>query len=80
MCWCISATNKQQYDMETNEKMTYSAALAELEEILKALEQSEEANLDLISSRVKRASELMEICRKQLHELDEELQKIVEGI
>ncbi len=66
--------------METNEKMTYSAALAELEEILKALEQSEEANLDLISSRVKRASELMEICRKQLHELDEELQKIVEGI
>lgn len=66
--------------METNEKMTYSAALAELEGILKALEQSEEANLDLISSRVKRASELMEICRKQLHELDEELQKIVEGI
>lgn len=66
--------------METNEKMTYSAALVELEGILKALEQSEEANLDLISSRVKRASELMEICRKQLHELDEELQKIVEGI
>lgn len=66
--------------METNEKMTYSAALAELEEILKTLERSEDANLDLISKQVKRASELMEFCRQQLHEIDEELRKIVEGI
>lgn len=66
--------------METSEKMTYSQALSELEEILKVLERSEEANLDLISKQVKRASELMEFCRKQLHEIDEELQKIVEGI
>lgn len=66
--------------METIEKMTYSQALAELEEILKVLERSEESNLDLISKQVKRASELMEFCRKQLHEIDEELQKIVEGI
>lgn len=66
--------------METSEKLTYSQALAELEEILKVLERSEEANLDLISKQVKRASELMEFCRKQLHEIDEELRKIVEGI
>lgn len=66
--------------MEQNEKMTYSAALAELEDILKELEQSEDANLDLISKQVKRASELMEFCRQQLHEIDEELRKIVEGI
>lgn len=66
--------------METSEKMTYSQALAELEEILKVLERSEESNLDLISKQVKRASELMEFCRKQLHEIDEELRKIVEGI
>lgn len=66
--------------METSEKMTYSQALSELEEILKVLERSEEANLDLISKQVKRASELMEFCRKQLHEIDEELRKIVEGI
>ena len=66
--------------METSEKMTYSQALSELEEILKVLERSEESNLDLISKQVKRASELMEFCRKQLHEIDEELRKIVEGI
>ena len=66
--------------METSEKMTYSQALSELEEILKVLERSEEANLDLIGKQVKRASELMEFCRKQLHEIDEELRKIVEGI
>jgi exodeoxyribonuclease VII small subunit len=53
--------------METSEKMTYSQALAELEEILKVLERSEEANLDLISKLVKRASGLMDFCRKQLH-------------
>lgn len=66
--------------MEEKQKPTYSQALAELEGILKTLEQSGDTNLDLISAQVKRASELMELCRKQLHEIDEELQKIVEGI
>lgn len=65
--------------MEKNE-MTYSQAIAELEGILQALEKSDEANLDYIAKQVKRATELMEFCRNQLLEIDEELRKIVEGI
>jgi exodeoxyribonuclease VII small subunit len=65
--------------MEKKE-MTYSQAIAELEAILQALEKSDEANLDHIALQVKRATELMEFCKGQLHEIDEELRKIVEGI
>ena len=66
--------------MEEPKKMTYSQAVGELELILKQLENSAETNLDVISKQVKRASELMEICRTQLHATDEELRKIIEGL
>jgi exodeoxyribonuclease VII small subunit len=60
--------------------LTYQDAVSELEQILKNLEQSEEVNIDVISAQVKRAGELMEFCRKQLHVLDAELTKIMEEI
>lgn len=66
--------------MGKKNEMTYSQAVAELENIVKLLESSDEANLDLIAQQVKRASELMEFCRKQLTVIDDEIQKIVEGI
>lgn len=66
--------------MDETTKMTYSQAVEELDAILKELENSELVNMDTISSNVKRASLLMEVCRKQLHDIDEELQKIVEKL
>lgn len=80
MYLCTSATNRKGYYMGKKNEMTYSQAVAELENIVKSLESSDEANLDLIAQQVKRASELMEFCRKQLTVIDDEIQKIVEGI
>lgn len=65
---------------EKKQTISYTQAIAELEAILKALENSEETNLDTIGEQVKRATVLMEFCRKQLHEIDEELKKMVEGL
>jgi len=58
-------------------EMTYSGAVEELEAILKGLESASELNMDKISERVKRASILMQFCKKQLIELDQELEKTI---
>ena len=61
-------------------KLTYTEAVAELEQILAELENNSEVNMDVISEKVKRAAVLMEFCKKQLHELDEELEKMLEHL
>jgi exodeoxyribonuclease VII small subunit len=61
-------------------KLTYTEAVAELEQILAELENNSEVNMDIISEKVKRAAVLMEFCKKQLHELDEELEKMLEHL
>ncbi len=52
---------------------TYTQAADELEAILAFLESNEEADMDVMEAKVKRASELIAFCRKKLHELDEKL-------
>lgn len=64
----------------TKQKQTYTEAVAELENILAELESSSEVNMDVISEKVKRAAFLMEFCKKQLHDLDEELEKMIEQL
>ena len=59
-------------------KQTYNEAVAELEKILGELETNTEINMELISEKVKRAAILIEVCKKQLHEIDEELEKMLE--
>lgn len=66
--------------MPKNKPTTYTEAVTELENILKQLEANADVNLEVISDKVKRASELMIICKKQLHELDKELDKIMEDL
>ncbi|MDD4489169.1 MAG: exodeoxyribonuclease VII small subunit [Paludibacter sp.] len=61
-------------------KMTYSETIAELEKILRQLENTEEVNMDVISSQVKRASELIEFCKRKLYTLDKELEKMITEI
>lgn len=59
------------------QKLTYTEAVAEVENILAELENNSEINMDIITEKVKRAATLMEFCKKQLHELDEELEKMM---
>ncbi len=64
----------------TKAKLSYTEAVAELEIILFELENNSDVNMDVIAEKVKRAAFLMESCKKQLHELDEELEKIMEHL
>lgn len=51
--------------MSTEGDHGYRDAMAELEEILDELE-SESLDVDLLAARVKRASELIELCRDRI--------------
>jgi exodeoxyribonuclease VII small subunit len=64
----------------SKQKPTYTEAVAELENILAELENNSAVNMDIISEKVKRAAVLMELCKKQLHELDMELEKMLEQL
>ncbi len=64
----------------SKQKLTYTDAVSELETILHELENNQEVNMDLISEKIKRAAFLMEFCKKQLHELDVELEKMLEQL
>ncbi|MDD3321805.1 MAG: exodeoxyribonuclease VII small subunit [Paludibacter sp.] len=64
----------------SKQKISYSEAVAELEKILSELENNTEVNMEVITQKVKRAAELMEFCKKQLHELDAELEKVLENL
>ncbi|HRG02944.1 MAG: exodeoxyribonuclease VII small subunit [Paludibacteraceae bacterium] len=61
-------------------KLLYSDAVAELEKILAELDGNTEINMELISEKVKRAAVLLEVCKKQLHEIDTDLEKILENL
>ncbi len=64
----------------SKQKINYTEAVAELEKILSELEENTEVNMDVISQKVKRAAELMAVCKKQLHEIDNEFEKILESL
>lgn len=62
-----------------SKKVTYSEAITELEEIVSRIE-NEEVNIDELSIKVKRASELIKICKDKLHSTEEEVNKILKEI
>jgi exodeoxyribonuclease VII small subunit len=56
-------------------KLTYSEASAELERILSRM-RAKELGIDELAQSVKRAQELIAICRAHLQDVGTELQKI----
>lgn len=61
------------------EIVTYTQAKQELEEIVSSIE-SDELDVDALTHKVKRASELIAFCKEKLTKTDVELQKIIEDI
>ena len=61
-------------------KLTYTDSVTELAKILAELENDSEINMEMISEKVKRAAQLLENCKKQLHEIDTDLEKILENL
>lgn len=60
-------------------ELTYAQAKRELEEIVSAME-SGELDVDALTQKVKRASELIAFCKEKLTKTDKELQKILDEI
>ena len=60
-------------------KMSYAQAKEELEKIVSAME-SGQLDVDALTEKVKRASELIAFCKEILTKTDTQLQKILEEI
>jgi len=62
-----------------NKKITYSQAFEELQAIITDLE-NEEIAVDDLSEKVKRAAELIRICKAKLTTTEEDVKKILEEL
>ncbi len=60
-------------------EIPYSQAIEELEEIVSSIE-NEDVNVDELSVKVKRAAELIKICKSKLHNTEEEVNNILKDI
>lgn len=61
------------------ENITYSNAIAELESLVRKM-QDENCDIDHLADYTRRSIELLQICRKKLTETDEELKKCLESL
>ena len=59
-----------------SKEINYEAAVKELEEIVSKIE-NDELDIDQMSVQLKRAQELMKLCKDKLTKTDEEIQKIL---
>jgi exodeoxyribonuclease VII small subunit len=60
-------------------KISYTEAMKELEEIVAEIEQGE-ITVDTLSEKVKRASELIRICKSKLTSTEEDVNKILSDL
>lgn len=58
------------------DSLTYNQAIAEIEEILRNM-QSDQCDIDRLAANTKRATELIDECRRRLTATDRELQAIL---
>lgn len=61
--------------MAKNE-MKYEKAVTQLEEIVKKME-NDELDIDQLSEQLKRAKELVKLCKAKLTKTDEEIKKLL---
>jgi len=60
----------------TDKKLTYNQAVSEIEDILQRME-NEELDVDELSTKVKRVSELVRFCRDKLKNTEDEVEKVL---
>ena len=60
------------------ENMTYTQAIARLEEIMDAV-QGGKLDVDELSGMLKEAAELVKFCRAKLYKVDEEVKALLEN-
>jgi exodeoxyribonuclease VII small subunit len=65
--------------MAKEKQLKYGEAIEEIEKILKQIE-NEELDVDDLTSKVRRVSELLTFCKKKLRTTEEEVEKIIKDI
>lgn len=65
--------------MTKEKQIKYGEAIEEIEKILKQIE-NEELDVDELTYKVKRVSELLSICKKKLRTTEEEVAQIIHDI
>ena len=63
----------------SDEAIGYAAAMQELEEILDELE-GDDLDVDVLAVRVRRASELIQVCRTRITRAEHDVAKIVTAL
>lgn len=63
----------------TDAKMTYNQAVAELEKIV-TLMQSDDCDIDKLSEYTRRGLELLRLCKEKLTRTDSEIKKCLEEL
>lgn len=59
----------------TEKKFSYNASMAEVEQILESLSKNDQ-DIDELSLKVKRATELLQLCKQKLYETEQEIQAV----
>lgn len=62
--------------MEKNKEMGYAEAIGEIEAILERFN-SEQFDVDTLAAQVKRATELIAMCRKRLRKAEDDVAKVL---
>lgn len=62
-----------------SEKITYADAFSELQQIVRELEEGE-IGVDDLSEKVKRAAELIRVCKEKLQHTEEDVQQILKEL
>jgi len=65
--------------MAEKKKIKYSEAIQEIEEILAKIE-NEELDVDELTHKVERVSELINVCKDKLHKTEEEVEDILNDL
>lgn len=63
----------------SDSKLSYSKAFKELESILYQIENND-LDVDNLASQVKRAAELIKICKSKLRDTEAEIEKVIEAM
>lgn len=63
----------------TKKKVSYAEATEEIEQILQQIE-NEELDVDELSTKVKRVSSLIKLCKEKLHKTEQEVENILKEI
>ncbi|MEJ6490958.1 MAG: exodeoxyribonuclease VII small subunit [Flavobacteriales bacterium] len=63
----------------SKEELSYDKAFEELQQIVRDMEEGE-IGVDELSVKVKRASELIKVCKTKLSSTEEDVSKILKGL